>query len=546
MRNTLMPNLTFLSRSFAILGLVSTVAACGGSKWHETKEKFPDTGDRFSEPQKAPVGQPAFRPGDQAFTVPDQTPARETPKQPAAEAPDHLDPNDRIEVTNPNPEGDDDSVEAVVIDTKRPGLKGKKVFVKKDRISHAPVVPSNEKMACDKYFMVQNIATEKVRLYANCAEKDASGECVHKMVLETDMTAGEETPDQSRRTILGSYRVGKWAKFYEDSQHFFPSFYAAGYPKLPDRDKDASLDDWMSSTLLPRDGGVMRGSFGWYTAKLEPNANAQWTHGTFGWGKDGGKFIAASKDASNANKMDVRSQGCTRVENQAIALFREVMPECAHVVKVYAREALSDKTRARYQTSSPALWSWVLTKKNGKDAPKSGAKYAPSAKTNADEILDHGTYRVDQTPDAVAFDMTKDARTENNGNVYGLPKSSMHGVFLIDEGRFANYEHPSELKVMGFGDHKLPTMMISTRKVPAAAAVEPVAAKPAVAAPAVVAAPPVATVKPAAPVAAPATTGLTPAAIPVGAGAADASADAGTPPPVDPSLAGLPQVDFSN
>lgn len=460
-RNTLKPKLTVLSQVTAILGpaaLVMSLAACGGSKWHEVP-KTQKTGDIFAEQQRSRDPQP-MRPGDPGYITTDHLPARTTPKQTVEEAPAHLERNDKIEVTDTNPDGDDGSLQAVVVDTQQPDLKGKTVIVPKEYVSHAPVVPSNEDNQRDKYFMIQNIATEKVRVYRNCASKDAQGACVHKMVLETDMTAGEDTPDRSRRTWLGSYRLEKWFKFYEDHAHFFPSFYAPGFPKLPGA--GASLEDWMSPKLLPKKGGVMRGSFGWYTAYLTPNANNQWTHGTFGWGKDGGKFIDVVKDPSNELVMDVRSQGCTRVENRAIALFREILPPGTRILKIYAKEGYGSKNLDRYKTSSPARWSWVLTKKNGDEAPKSGLKYAPS-KGHDDEILDKGTYVLDQMPTAVAFDPKSNGRNEENGNVYNLPESSMKGVFLIDEGRLAGYSHPRELKVGGMADKGLPSMAISNR-----------------------------------------------------------------------------------
>jgi|GEM_PF-2327608 len=460
-RNTLKPTMTVLSQVSAILGpiaLVTSLAACGGSKWHEVA-KTPQTGEQFAEPQKSNDTQP-FRSGDQGHVTTDHLPARTTPKQSPEEAPAHLEKNDTIEIVDPQPQGDDGSMQAVVVDTDQPDLKGKTVYVSKDYVSHKPVVPTNEDNQRDKYFMIQNIATEKVRVYRNCASKDASGACVHKMVLETDMTAGEDTPDKSRRSILGSYRLQSWHKFYEDHSHFFPSFYAPGYPALPK--KGASLGDWMSKSRLPGKGGVMRGSFGWYTAYLEPNANNQWTHGTFGWGADGGKFIDAVKDPSNDLIMDVRSQGCTRVENQAIALMREILPEGTRIVKVYAKEGYADSTRARYKTSGLAKWDWVLTKMNSDAAPKSAKKWAPSS-GHSDEILDRGTYILDQMPDAIAFDPKSDGRHDENGNVYNVPESSMKGVFLIDEGRLAGYEHPRELKVGGESDHKLPSLMISKR-----------------------------------------------------------------------------------
>ncbi len=461
MRNRTKPTMTFLSQSVDAFGrtlLVSAalaaLVACNRSQWHEVTAT-PNTGDQFAEPQVAPRQAAPMRRGDQGFVSTDHLPARTSVKQAPEQAAAHLERNDKIQIVDPAPEGDEGSVEAVVVDTQQPDLKGKTVILAKQYIAHEPVVPSNDDNDRDKYFMIQNIATERVRVYRNCVSKDAAGACVHKMVFETEMTAGENTPDQTRRTILGSYRIQRWFKFYEDHAHYFPSFYSPAYPPLPKLGSHADLKDWMSPKLLPPEkGGVMRGSFGWYTAYLTPDASNQWTHGTFGWAEDGEKFIRAVKDPANDQIQDAKSQGCTRVENQAIALMREILPAGTRVIKIYAREDYADKSRARYVTSSPAKWNWVLTKKIAADAPKSSVKNAADA--GRDEILDRGTYVLNQMPTAVAFDAAGDV-----GNLYKVSAPSMKGVFLIDEGRLVGYQHPSTLKIGGEKDHGLPSIAIS-------------------------------------------------------------------------------------
>jgi hypothetical protein len=474
-RNRLKPTLTILGhfgvfeRSLLMGAVLISVVACNRSEWHEVA-KAPNTGNTLSEQQVAPQLAHPLREGDPGFVSTDHLPARTSPQQPPEEAPAHLERNDEIRIVTTPTDGEDGSVEAVVVSTEQPDLVGKHVFVAKKYIADKAVVPSNEENARDKYFMIQNIATERVRVYLNCASKDSSGACVHKMVFETEMTAGENTPDQSRRTILGSYYIEKWHKFYEDHAHYFPSYYAPGYPKLPDA--GAELKDWMSPTLLPPKGGVMRGSFGWYTAYIGPNAMDQWTHGTFGKGDDGEKFIRAVKDPSNDLVMDVRSQGCTRVENQAIALMREILPVGTRVVKIYARECYADKELSRYKASTPAKWNWVLTKKLGQDAPKSSAALAKGV--GHDEIIDQGTYILDQIPTAIAFNSSD----LENGNIYGVKESAMKGVFLVDEGRLAGYEHPAGLKVLGETDHGLPSLMIAKRTDVKPVSVKAIPAKP--------------------------------------------------------------------
>ncbi len=437
---------TSFATQLIAVGVLSTLTACSASKWHET-QGTPNTGDPIAERQVAPTQAP-LRAGQPAFVTPDRLPA------PAKHEVKHtarpLERNDEIVVTDPNPKGDHDNVEAVVTNTKVPDLKGKKVLLPKKYISAQPAVPTNEENERDKYFVIQNIATEKLRVYRNCASKSSEGECVHKLVLETDMAAGQDT--KRGRSLLGSYRISNWFKFYEDDDHYYPSFISPKYPELPKADE--KLSAWLSKSLLPKGKGISRGSFGWYTAKLEPNADNQWTHGTLGWGADGGRFINEAKNPANAPAF-TRSQGCTRVENQVIALLREMLPVGSRMFKIYAKEDYKDSKRTRYQTDGRAMWSWVLTNTGTMSmTEKSGAKDLVS--NHSAEILDRGSYAIDQFPTAV----------KREENLYHVPASSMKGVLLVDEGRLEGYSHPKELGVGGFEDHKLPSIVLAPEAKP--------------------------------------------------------------------------------
>lgn len=433
MRNKTKLSLTILSVTATFLA--SGLTACGNSKWHETSAKF--TGDPVAEQQVTDTKARELTRGQTVVVNPEQvivqkveTPEKEDDMVITTDKEIVLDRNEPLIVTDPEPQSNDGSIRAVT-------TSGAEVKIQPKLVSTKPPVEKPE----DKYFMIQNIATEKVRIYRNCASKDEAGHCQHQMVLETDMTAGEDTPDKTRRSILGSYAVTGWVKFYQDNQLLFPSFYDPEYPKLPE--VGAELKDWMAKDLLPKGKGKMRGSFGWYTAKVGPDASEQWTHGTFGWGKDGGKFITESKD----EKMDLRSRGCTRIENQAIAFMREFMPERSKIYKVYAKESVKDAQLTRYQVKNKK-WPWIISK----DGVRSSTS-KPNAKANEGKaVLDQGIYELDQKPKAA------------KGNVYKLKAESFKGTFNVDTGTFVGYEHPKEIRVQGKTPYKLSSQVIESAK----------------------------------------------------------------------------------
>jgi hypothetical protein len=427
MSNKMKLSLTIFSvtATFFATGLT----ACGNSKWHEVARH---TGDPVAEQQTTDTKARDLRPGQPVTTAPERVIVQKDAEQPSEED-IVLDRNEPVIVLDPTPVGKDGSVKVITVDDKEG-------YVPPQYLETKPVELKPE----DKFFMIQNIATEKVRVYRNCATKDADGTCHHQMILETDMTAGEDTPDKTRRSILGSYTIEKWIKFYEDGEKAFPSWYDPKYPMPPKAGAD--ITDWMTNKkYLPNGKGSMRGSFGWYTAYVGPDASEQWTHGTFGWGADGGKFIDASKDT----KMDLRSRGCTRVENQAIAFMREYMPIRSKIFKVYAKEAVKDETLARYQKAGQK-WSWILTKDGVRSTTAtSGAKQ--NASKEEDEILEKGSYSLDQKPKVA------------KGNVYKIKAESFKGVFNIDEGRLVGYEHPKEIRVQGQKPYKLSSLVTSAK-----------------------------------------------------------------------------------
>lgn len=343
-----------------------------------------------------------------------------------------------------------------------------------------------------KYFVVLNVASEMLRLYErNCSDE----RCFNKMILETEVVVGEDQDlpmgaTGKGRTILGSYRVIRWQKFYEDGAGHYPAWYNESYPALP----PAMVHQptlWFSEKYMPvsADGkriGKMRGAFGWYTAFVAPEPYGQWLHGTMGWGADKDYYISSVKNLLINIALDPRSSGCVRNNNEAIAYLREILDVGTPFIKIYAIERAFDPTSPRY-TEKFAEWKYILTKNDGLKAGRESVLKSlnissedldnywkikqsqssiildPSDPLN--QVLEVGTYKYDIHPDAVTFipgeRISRYGRKFNrNGNIYGISSRDMSGLFFVDTGILYNYQHPkSVLQVSGFLDEVTPPWM---------------------------------------------------------------------------------------
>lgn len=498
------------------LVLSSLISACGKSEWREVKN--PNTGDATAEVKTGDIV--AAHADQTAYVVPERLRGRETPDQNPTESTTLLERNQEVQIVDPTPIGEDQVVSVrfrepkpvvqapapapavpavtpvkplvkksmaapVVLEAKKaPAPKSpatptptptpvpkakpvaKKLYVPLKYLKKAPVEVSVSENEADRYIMIQNIATEKLRVYERAT---VSGQ-PNKLVFEVDMIAGENNPSKTRRTAVGSYKIEKWVKFYQDNQGLFPSWHDSTLASVPL--PGASLQDWTQSYLMPTENGqakgLVRGAFGWYTAKIGPNAHAQWTHGTLGWGADQDRFIKLPKTQLEQFYGDPRSFGCTRVENRAIAFLQELLPVGTRVIKVYAREAISDKTLARYKDSTEQHFDFILTNDEvRKEKPQSSLRAAQLLRdVKESSVIETGSYALDVTPDAVQFKKTvKGERLEATmirpeANLYDLSEASFQGEFLVDEGRFVNYKHPSELRKGGYSDNLLPSVVI--------------------------------------------------------------------------------------
>lgn len=447
--------------SLQIALVTAFLAACQKAEWREVKA--PHTGDPVSETQTGNMGQAALQPGQQAYVAPDRLRGRSAPESTPEEATTLLEQGDRVEIVDPTPKGDDSLVGVRIIDPPQSDATPAQVppitYVPQQYLNSTPVDATPAKREADRYIVIQNIATEKLRIY----EIANTPGTPNKLILETDMIAGENNPSKTRRTAVGSYKILSWHKFYQDTQNLFPSWFDPNYPNLPL--PGASLEDWTQKHFLPRGKaggeGLVRGAFGWYTAKIGPNAFAQWTHGTLGWGADGDRFIQIPKSQLAQFYSDPRSFGCTRVENQAIAFMQELLPVGTRVVKIYARESESN---LKVPKSELISWEWALTKEGVRSSrPESiGRASVLLRDVPSEEILETGTFKINTQAKAVAFKKTVHGNRltatiiRPEANLYDLNESAFRGEFLVNEGRLVNYSHPKELRKGGYTDSLLP------------------------------------------------------------------------------------------
>lgn len=328
------------------------------------------------------------------------------------------------------------------------------------------------------YFVVQNVATEKTRVYERCT---LTPDCPHKMILETDMVVGrpEEGTKQDPhafKTWLGHSRISEWIKFYQDVKGHYPHWYKAGQdiktipgPITGQGSKIIASRQWMVKDAQGK--STIYGAFGWYAAKVTPaddvnGMNYQWMHGTFGWGRDGKESIDLTRGVLMNLFSNPGSSGCTRLENRAIAYMQSILPVGTDIYRVYARETTREKEvitgafrqkvtplpRYADKYGVPGRWDYILLTDG---AQRSGGLTA-DARTIIERaipvfdgnLIEKGTYDIDQYPNPVPLDYTKAPSSGKSGDRYSIDTgdsnfpSNFRGYFLVDEGRFLNYAHP--------------------------------------------------------------------------------------------------------
>lgn len=330
-----------------------------------------------------------------------------------------------------------------------------------------------------KYFVIQNLATEKTRVYKRCLT--APG-CSHEMIFETEMVIGKPEEGPGLKTRVGKGLIADWIKFY-GNDHYPPWYMPTdeqgnGKLRIPAPGNLGVLKslEWFNKDYMDSEyknvSQPMKGAFGWYMAKLYPEdaVDYQWLHGTLGWGADGGKAIDVTRGVVANLVSNPGSHGCTRLENQAIAFMRSFLPIGTPIYRIYAREAMAQAPvlkkkwkfifpeYVRVDQKEPGQWNWILTKMG---AQKSMGLTADAGKVkeagladNAAQVIEKGTYVYDRTPDAQGIDFSKEEFSGKSGDRYLLANEdtdNLHlfvGYFLVDVGLLDHYQHPNDRSII--------------------------------------------------------------------------------------------------
>jgi hypothetical protein len=433
---------------------------------------------------------------------------------------------DRIKILDLNTEDENDYIQVEVEASSDRKLVGEILYT---RIQGLSEYQDYKDIDADVY-IIQNVATEKLRVYQRIC-KDMS--CTPKMIFETDMVVGLKKGDDDFKynTHVGSYRIFEWEKFYQDrgTGGHYPSWFDASYPEQPTAEDNWS--SWFDSDVMPWEfckgsgddqkcshKGMMRGAFGWYTALVEPHyGTGQWTHGTIGWGQSSADMVSRAKgeDALGviANMFtSLRSSGCSRLSNPAVAFLRHLVPVGTPLIKIYALESYQDQEsmERNYPQGQTAVWNYLLTKdgvrKTNEAATTAHKNYVEKAGlATLDNILEEGLFEFNTSPSVIQYqhkpkknargyrrsmrcvEDTVDNYTEDGEfinrkdrskvdpsthkaiksrkcNVYKIPTKAFKGRFYVDTGLVEGYAHPEAEGIIrgGFRSERWPSFMNAT------------------------------------------------------------------------------------
>lgn len=441
----------------ALMAASLLIAACSPESHQPDSSAATETGDPQIEMQYGALTDSETRPGAEVYVAADRLRVRTSPETNESNIAGVLDVNDRVEIVSAEKVGPQEFVQIRIVTSKNTELVGQTLYTSAKYLNATQVPLDTNRARASKYFMVINLATEKLRVYRQC---EAREDCVNKMVFEQDVVGGED--DDGTRTDVGVFRITSWEKFYE-IKGTYPAWYRPGYPDVPK--PGASMRKWFSKKYMPNRKGDMRGAFGWYTAKIGPNPRGQWVHGTAGWGSDKKKFILFKQKlrARFVNLFaSIRSHGCVRIDNESIAYLRSLLPVGTTVVKIYAKEGLRRSNPVGY-SSTLGRWPYVMTKNhagvtNNHELAEAASVY--SSGTPVSQWLEQGTLELDQYPDPVPFNSRRSKSL--GGDLYKLGESAMRGVFLVDEGTVVDYRHPHQLYTGGYRDQVVPSTMLTS------------------------------------------------------------------------------------
>lgn len=398
--------------------------------------------------------------------------------------------NDQVEVlANPHLLNQPAMTEIRILNAKNRALlalnKRPPLFVASSYLNKTPY---SAKPLANRYFVIQNIASERTRVYERCLELD----CPHRLVFEAPMVVGKpkETGDDQYDyvTRLGHAKISEWIKFYQDGNATYPHWYKAGQsltsipPKAPRDSKgrpEASIRwgrKWLQKNAKGEES--IYGAFGWFAAKVHP-ADAQegmayqWLHGTIGWASDGLAPIELSRSTLLNIFAKQGSSGCTRLSNGDISYLREILPVGTDVYRVYAREATRRSDCLDYNffgkcsqelphegySKELKAWPYIMLTHGAqmRDGLSADAEKVKKTGLSIDEnnLIEQGVLYLDAYPNPVFADYTRDATSGESGDPYRIDSeygdrtTNFRGVYLVDEGRFIEYRHPNPQKSRG-------------------------------------------------------------------------------------------------
>jgi hypothetical protein len=352
------------------------------------------------------------------------------------------------------------------------------------------------------FFVIQNIATEMTRVYKRCK---LSPSCPHQMVFEAKMVVGRpeegtDTNDNAFKTRLGHSKLSEWVKFYSDGSGKYLPWYSKNQPISsipPQAPKDSNGRPnggplWAKKWRKEQGEEIKSyGAFGWYAGKLHPasgrnGVDYQWLHGTIGWGADGDAVIDLTRGTLINMFGNPGSAGCTRLSNISIAYLRHLLPAGTDIYRVYAREATrldpclstsfwgscrEERVFPQYaQQYSPLPWDFTLLT----DDPQISGGVTSDTRTLLAKgylirqdvnVIEQGTHYIDQYPSITVADYNFEPSSGKTGDRYMIDDptreqpTQFRGAFIIDEGRFVDYEHPKSSKVVIGGLQEFQTKM---------------------------------------------------------------------------------------
>ncbi len=435
-----------------LMAIILAISACGGSS---NKNSNPHTGDPNAEfiignlvnRSKVVVGKTYYVISETLYV------------RSSDEINDHnilgkLEKNDPVTILDNSSSLNKEFVEVEIVQSVSKIAVASKYFVSYKYLDSKIPAP----LTNSRYFIIQNVATERLRIYERICPDGSCAE--NRLVMETPIAAGENESD--RRTLLGSYYISEWFKFYQDQNGLYPSWYDDSLPSPMPPGVGSPFFAWEQKKYLRKGQSEgLRGAFGWYTAIMAPNPAGQWLHGTIGHGDESRKFIRSTKKFLLNVISDPRSHGCSRTSNEAIAFIRQIVEAGTPVVKIYARESnrYDAKTLQQMYSQEELPWNYILTK-NGQrvDGQKADALEVQNSGVLDNDILEKGTYLIDAYPNPVPFSGIVSV-FGTSSNIYKVSRREFHGLLFADAGVVCQYRHPESLSVAGKTDELVPQYM---------------------------------------------------------------------------------------